>query len=272
MPLDKAFSKVETKSSLDTATVSRIYTVLSGLFKACVKHDILLKNPCTNAEKPEQKEKTAVFLDNLQLSLFQSALETLNNANIRMGLLLCLWLGLRSGEARGLQWHNVCFATNTVKIKTAANETKSGLALGKPKTKRSDRVLPISPELRRILLEHKARQEENIALCGSAYDSTLNLVCPNTTGGILNTDMLNNAVKKIASNNPSLPPKLHTHSLRHTFCTLLIASDIDVVTVAALAGDSVKTIITTYAHSIKAREVQAMQTITALFDNPQQLL
>jgi integrase len=215
IPLNKAFERVETKSPLEPTTVNRIYTIMSGLFKACVKHDIILKNPCTNAEKPKQNEKSAVFLDNHQLPLFQNALETIDNSNIRVGLLLCLWLGLRLGESRGLQWQNVCFEKNVIYIRTAANETKKGLALGKPKTERSDRMLPISPELRRILLEHKARQEENHKRLGSAYDNTLNLVCPNTSGGILNTDVLNNAVKQIAANTPELPPKLHTHSLRH---------------------------------------------------------
>jgi site-specific recombinase XerD len=38
---------------------------------------------------------------------------------------------------------------------------------------------------------------------------------------------------QIRESNPELPADLHTHSLRHSFCSLLIAKGVNVVAVAA---------------------------------------
>ena len=53
--------------------------------------------------------------------------------------------------------------------------------------------------------------------------------------------------------------------MRNTFVTLLIASGLDVVTVASLAGDTVDVIVKTYAHALKEREAAAMNEIGGVF-------
>ncbi|GHV27972.1 hypothetical protein FACS1894167_03890 [Synergistales bacterium] len=46
---------------------------------------------------------------------------------------------------------------------------------------------------------------------------------------------------------------------------MLISSGMDVVTVAALAGDTVEVISKVYAHSFAAREAEAMDKIGLIF-------
>jgi integrase len=271
VPLNKAFSKEEIRSPLAPSTVERIYTSFSGLFAACMKQDIIGKNPCTNAERPTIEESTAVFLDDVQLPVFLDELQTVKRDNVRIGLTLCLRLGLRSGESRGLQWCNVDFDSGYVHIRTAINRTERGLELGKPKTKRSIRDIPLSPELKLILTEHKNQQSAHKQMLGTAWTNN-DLVCPNDTGGFLDGTALSDTVKQIAANCSELPNGLHPHSLRHTFATLLIASGVNLVQTAALLGDTVNTLTRTYAHAIKSQELQAMQGVTALFDKPQALL
>ena len=47
---------------------------------------------------------------------------------------------------------------------------------------------------------------------------------------------------------------------------MLIASGMDIVTVASLAGDSVDVITKVYAHALKEREAAAMDKIGAVFE------
>lgn len=58
-----------------------------------------------------------------------------------------------------------------------------------------------------------------------------------------------------------LPHGLHAHSLRHSFVSLLISNGLDVVNVAALAGDTIEIISKHYAHSFAERRAAAMDVV-----------
>lgn len=87
------------------------------------------------------------------------------------------------------------------------------------------------------------------------------LVCPNLTGGLMDKSTPNKAVKRILNARKELPRNLHAHSLRHSFVSLLIANGLDVVNVAALAGDTIEIISKHYAHSFAERRAAAMDFV-----------
>jgi hypothetical protein len=53
--------------------------------------------------------------------------------------------------------------------------------------------------------------------------------------------------------------------MRHSFVSLLIANGLDVVNVAALAGDTIEIISKHYAHSFAERRAAAMDIVGASF-------
>ncbi len=55
-------------------------------------------------------------------------------------------------------------------------------------------------------------------------------------------------VSRVVSLNTQGLEPVSTHDLRHSYVSRLIANGIDPVTVAALAGDKVETILRVYAH------------------------
>ena len=75
----------------------------------------------------------------------------------------------------------------------------------------------------------------------------------------------NKAVKRLLNVCKELPRKLHAHSLRHSFVSLLIANGVDVVTVAALAGDTPEIITKHYAHSFSERRAATMEIVGISF-------
>ena len=75
----------------------------------------------------------------------------------------------------------------------------------------------------------------------------------------------NKAVKRILNARKELPRGLHAHSMRHSFVSLLISSGVDVVNVAALAGDTIEIISKHYAHSFAERRAAAMDVVGASF-------
>jgi integrase len=176
-----------------------------------------------------------------------------------------LMLGLRSGEARGLRWVDVDFNNNNiVSVEKNCGDTMSGLALTDLKTKRSRRKLPLSPILRDILLEHKVQQAQYAASIGAMWQDN-GVICPNTTGGLMDKATPNKAVKRIIGARQELPRDLHAHSMRHSFVSLLISNGLDPVNVAALAGDTIEIISKHYAHSFAERRAAAMDVVGASF-------
>ena len=219
-----------------------------------------------NATKPRIGEKDIpAYLDNTQIPIFLDALGELNVDNsIRVALTLMLMLGLRSGEARGLRWIDVDFNNGIVSIEKNVGVTLNGLALTELKTKRSRRKLPLSPALHGILAEHKTQLHEYSRTLGSLWQDN-GVVCPNTTGGFMDKATPNKTVKRILTARKELPRELHAHSMRHSFVSLLISNGVDVVNVAALAGDTIEIISKHYAHSFAERGAAAMDIVGASF-------
>lgn len=262
MPLLTAFEQKIDVKPLSAEYVSKITYTLSALFTVCVKNGVLLQNPVINATKPRIGEKDIpAYLDNITIPIFLDGLNEVDIDNsIRVALSLMLMLGLRSGEARGLRWIDIDFNNNIVSIEKNVGETFNGLALTDLKTKRSRRKLPLSPILRDILLNHKTILDERArALCSAWKDN--GLVCPNLTGGLMDKATPNKTVKRILNARKELPRGLHAHSLRHSFVSLLISNGLDVVNVAALAGDTIEIISKHYAHSFAERRAAAMDVV-----------
>ena len=264
-PIDIAFERREITHPLKATFVSRIATSLSALFTALVKNDVLSSNPVLNATKPRVGEmERAAYLNNIQLPVFLDNLHyQITDMSVVVCLVLCLKLGLRSGEARALRWRDIDFDNAIVHINNSVGETRAGLIIGEPKTKRSVRKLPAAHVLD-MLSQHKADQDRQAMSMGTAWTDN-GLVCPNQSGGIMNRSQLYSAVKAIVGSHSALPKELSPHSLRHTFGSLLIAQGIDIVHVASLMGDTVPVVAKVYAHAFAEREAQAMDRIGGVF-------
>ena len=268
VPLITAFEKKVEVKPLSASYVSKITYTLSSLFTTCVKNGVLFQNPVSNATKPRIGEKDIpAYLDNTQIPIFLDTLGELDIENsVRVSLTLMLMLGLRSGEARGLRWIDVDFNNGIVSIEKNCGDTFNGLALTELKTKRLRRKLPLSPVLHDILLQHKKWQDAYSRSLGSIWQDN-GVICPNTTGGLMDKSTPNKTVKHILNVRKELPRGLHAHSMRHTFISLLISNGIDVVNVAALAGDTIEIISKHYAHSFAERRAAAMDIVGASFAN-----
>jgi integrase len=266
VPLSQAFERKRGAKPLSAAYVGKISYTLSALFSACVKNGVLTQNPVGNAAKPRIGEKDApACLDNTQIPIFLDALNSLGIDNsVRVALTLMLMLGLRSGEAWGLRWIDIDFNSGIVSIEKNCGETMGGLALTDLKTKRSRRKLPLSPYLRGLLIGHREAQSLYARSIGPVWQDN-GLACPNTTGGLMGAAAPNKAVKRVISARRELPRGLHAHSMRHSFVSLLISAGHDLVSVAALAGDTIEIISKHYAHSFAERRAAAMDNVGAAF-------
>lgn len=175
-------------------------------------------------------------------SLVASLEETPSFKNL--GLLLTIYSGMRIGEVCALQWKDVDLDEKVIRVnktiqriyieEETTGKMKTELQISTPKTKSSQREIPIVPKLFKMMKDYAK-------ICRPDY-----FVCSGTTTPLEPRTYRNYYMKKIEEFGL---PHLKFHGLRHTFATLLIASKADIKTVSAILGHSdITTTLNTYVH------------------------
>lgn len=175
-------------------------------------------------------------------SLVASLEETPSFKNL--GLLLTIYSGMRIGEVCALQWKDVDLEEKVIRVnktiqriyieEETTGKMKTELQISTPKTKSSQREIPIVPKLFKMMKDYAK-------ICRPDY-----FVCSGTTTPLEPRTYRNYYMKKIEEFGL---PHLKFHGLRHTFATLLIASKADIKTVSAILGHSdITTTLNTYVH------------------------
>jgi integrase len=163
--------------------------------------------------------------------------------------------GLRIGEILALRWKRVDLLRGTIEVA----ETYSDGEFGSPKTRSSNRVIPVSGLLRTLLESHKAstncRAPDDLVLC-------------TPSGKPLNQKNLYNRVLAPACDRIK-QPRVSWHSFRHTHATLLTEVGESIKTAQALLGHSdLGTTLNTYAHVIPDSQRRAVERVAGvLFSN-----
>ncbi len=175
-----------------------------------------------------------------------------------IGILLCLYTGIRIGELCALTWENVDLNNGVIHIektvqriedKSGANKTKINFAA--PKSLSSVRTIPI-PHFLVTELKKYSRTNGYILRDNGDFTDTRNVA---RRFKILLKDA------KIAS--------MKFHSLRHTFATRALELGFDPKTLSEILGHSSVTItLNLYAHSLPEHKRMEMEKFDALFNSP----
>lgn len=132
--------------------VRTIVAALRGIFSSAIQDRIIEQDPTTGLVKPHlapPKEKRALTPDERQ-RLVNEALSHPDGLYV----LLMYYLGLRSGEARGLMWGDVDWQHARISVERDVDQAQHD-AIGELKTKTSRRVLPIPDELMEVLRQRR---------------------------------------------------------------------------------------------------------------------
>lgn len=190
----------------------------------------------------EVKKQVEAYNKDQVRKLVASLEETPSFKNL--GLLITIYSGMRIGEVCALQWKDIDLEEKVIRVNKAiqrvyieeetTGKMKTELLISTPKTKSSQREIPIVPKLFKMV-------KDFAKICRPDY-----FVCSGTTTPIEPRTYRNYYMKIIEEIGL---PHLKFHGLRHTFATQLIASKADVKTVSAMLGHSdITTTLNTYVH------------------------
>jgi len=243
------------KGGLSAQTVKHHHRVLYEALKHAVKHGLLIRNvgEAVDPPRPDSKEMITLDMDDVH-----TLLDAAHDTPYYMLFYTALYTGLRRSELLGLRWKDVELDLATLSVvQTLHYVPGKGYIFREPKTKRSRRLVDLSPSLVLLLREHRANHELEKKLFGCSVIPD-DLVFSYPDGTPLPPNSITKAFHKLAKSLGM--PGMRLHDLRHTHATLMLRQGVHPKVVSERLGhSSVAITLDTYSHVMPGIQAAAAQ-------------
>ena len=255
---------LNTFAGKSSSTIQQAHTTITGIFSSAFADRILPNNPAAalktpKASKPE--ERRSLTAEETEKILY------LIDHHPHGAYLACMYyLGVRPGEARGLQWGDFDWENDLVHIRRDIDFKAAGAA-GALKTAFAYRDVPLPMPLKSLLQPLSGAQAEYL-FTGSRSGSPLS----KSTSERIWLDMMKTVgmveprPQKKQWKNPDirsqLRPTITPHFLRHNFITKCWESGLDpFVTMRIVGHADYRTTMNIYTHLNEEKLLQARQKL-----------
>ena len=242
-------------NALSQATQHGVLCVLNQVFLfARAKGytlDLELATPRRSVEKHNAKVLSVAELKRLEASLLQDLDEK------KLGLLICMYTGLRLGEICALRWEDISLSDQTLYVRRTVQRIKNEDPLhpGKtrilfdtPKSGSSARCIPIPLALTALL-----KRFQCVGSCFILTSCADLFVDPRTY-----QDFFKYRLRRAGI------PAVNFHALRHTFATRCVELGLDAKSLSEVLGHaSVKTTLDVYVHPSAQQVRGCLERMTA---------
>lgn len=239
-------------SGLSRKTVHDILAILQAIMKFAAKHN---GRPAPEWDIAFPTNTECKPLPVLSLSDQRKLLKHISAAptSKNIGILLSLCTGMRIGEACALRWSDINLTNHTITVShTAAriynaDNHKTERLVSSPKTRNSNREIPISSMLYEALRVIKKSAKNNFVVSDNKVATD-----PRTY-----RDYFSRLLKRLGI------PRIVFHGLRHTFATRCIESGCDYKTVSVILGHSnISTTLNLYVHPNMEQKKKCINRMT----------
>jgi len=227
------------KGGLSAKTVRDMLSIIKSVVELACKENII-SGEFTITYPKQQQQTTRVLSRQEQSSLIMTLTHDLDIH--KLGILLCLYTGLRIGEVCALCWRDISVNYDTLSVRQTlqriknltGEDNKTKIIIDTPKSQRSVRDIPI-PKFLSPYLRSFARESRAYFLCTDEAVFTE----PRT--------LQNHFAKNIKAANII---DANFHSIRHTFATRCIEAGVDIKSLSEILGhSSVNITLNRYVHS-----------------------
>ena len=244
-------------SPLSHGTYKSCANVLSMGLNYAVSKKKLAFNPMVNVKRLKGRTKPIIAYSMQEIKLLLNKLSTYR---LYAFFFLACHTGARRGELVALRWSDINFNNQTLSInKTRGKSWGTDYEEDTTKNENGMRAIELSSDTVEVLKAHQERQNLERMMIGNAWQDTGYIFTKEDGTPIDPTRpyfIFKRAIKELKLRDEPL------HVLRHTHITELLRSGISPHVVAFRVGDTVPTILETYASVIALDDRLSADTFT----------
>jgi len=231
---------------LSESTVRNARATLSGALKQAQIDYGLPTNAASLAKMPKG-ERPVFEREVLTPADARQILDAFKDSRHLPVIMFAIATGMRQGEQLGLRWQDVDEARGQVNVRHAVDVRDGKRVLGRPKTAKSQRPIPLAALAIQALALRRQQMEEDRILAGDAWEGG-EFVFANPTGGMRDGTSLTNNFKIILKSHGLKP--IRWHALRRVFAALLQDQGVPLVVIRDLMGHCELRVTETYAYVV----------------------
>lgn len=240
------------KKGLGHVYINKLIQLLRVIFNYAIDSELISKNPVLKKFRLPEEKKDINVLDEEQIQAF---LDVARKRNIKTYAMMAtfLYTGVRRGELLALEWSDIDFKNQKIKI-------NKQIYLGKKVATKNNkyRNIDIPNNLIEIIKEYKIQQTilSKIVFC-------------NLEGGYLTPSVLErhyfSATLKLLNKEYPEQIKIRLHDLRHTYATYLLSKGVPIKYVQEQLGhSSAKMTLDVYASYMPSVKFEALNILNNL--------
>ncbi len=236
----RTFDKFVTTSFTRTQRgASLYYRTLKAAFNKAIVWNYLTENPLKKIKVPKIAKSFPVFIS---FSEFQLILNNTKDDYLKNIFTAAFYTGMRLGELLNMKWSWIDFEQNIIKVQcTDTFATKS----------KKERIIPMCSTLR-VLFRNQFPKVIDL--------DQNNFVFTRVKKIKLNEDFISKQFKK-SIRTSKLDDKIHFHSLRHSFASMLVQRGVSLYVVKELLGHEDLSTTQIYSHLQKQNLMDAVNLL-----------
>lgn len=248
-------------SGLSPRTAHHCRAILRTALNVAMRWGLVGRNVAALAAPPHVPEHE---VRPLSPSDARAVLRAMEGHRLEALVTVALAVGLRQGEALGLQWGDVDLDGARLSVRRTIQRIGGVYQFMEPKTRRSNRVVSLPNPVVSAFREHRARQLAERLRVGAAWQGSAwgDLVFADEVGSPLSaTGVTRRFQSRLADAGL---PRMRYHDLRHGCASLLAAQGVPVrVAMELLGHSSITTTMNIYAHVAPEFQQDAAERMTA---------
>lgn len=242
-------------NGLSPKTVSDVLAIIRNISQFAIRKGIYVACDASAVQIRQDVKPMRVFSIAEQNQLCNHILENPEPCNI--GILVCLFTGLRVGEICALRWEDISYSDQSIYIhhtlqRIQINQdhgAKTKVVVTTPKSTCSIRKIPLPDEISKILVLNQ-KSSSGYLLTNDNYKFVEPRTMQNKFKKILNDAGIENA---------------NFHALRHTFATRCVELGFDVKSLSEILGHATVNItMNRYVHPTYELKMKNMQKLSGL--------
>ena len=245
---------LKTGHGLSANSVNGIIIVIRNSLATAFRLGIVEECAADKIKRPRTEEKTVSCFSALEQKKIEQAVMA-DKRDKMVGIILCLYTGLRLGELLALEWDDIDFSKCELSVSKTCHDGKDELGnyrkiIDTPKTVSSKRIIPVPKQIIPLLRDIKKRSQSSYVIASGKNGVSVR--------SYQRSFALLQAKLKISHHG--------FHALRHTFATRAIECGMDVKSLSEILGHKSPTVtLNRYVHSLMAHKKEYMNRLGKLF-------